>query len=240
MSRRRAPPGNKSAGRRPRRQASVNLISMSTSSYWGLRDIAEYLGVEYSSARTYHGRSEIHRRTGETKPGDMPPPDGRFGNSPVWLKDRIISWLDTRPGKGVGGGRPTGQLIDKHECPTCGRRVGVTKEGLPPRGSGTDGEVRVVVAHVLRLRGFESLLPHMGQETTEQFRERKRAFMERHDRWCSDEAWEFLNEKFLPYDLNSGLTWWGALTGFEAGYKVGHAEGYNEGYDEGIVASEEP
>lgn len=101
--------GKRGRSRRPRVPAgrSVNLPHMSTASYWGLRDIAEYLGVEYSSARTYHGRSEIHRRNGEVKPGDMPAPDARFGNSPVWLKDRIVHWKEhQRPGKGAGGGRP--------------------------------------------------------------------------------------------------------------------------------------
>lgn len=102
-------PARYRAGSRLPPGRSVNLPSMAASSYWGLADIAEYLNVEYSSARTYHGRSEIHRRNGTVKAGDMPPPDARFGNSPVWLRERIIHWNENlRPGKGVGGGAPKG------------------------------------------------------------------------------------------------------------------------------------
>jgi hypothetical protein len=82
---------------------------MATTTYWGLQEIAEYLEVKYSSARTYHGRAEINRRRGEPRPGDMPPPDTRFGNSPVWDSEKIILWKHTkRPGKGAFGGRPKG------------------------------------------------------------------------------------------------------------------------------------
>ena len=75
--------------------------------FWGLREIARYANVTYNSVRTYHGRAEINRRNGTPKPGDMPPPDARFGNSPVWHPETIIRWYTVqRPGKGVGGGRP--------------------------------------------------------------------------------------------------------------------------------------
>jgi hypothetical protein len=77
-----------------------------TSTYWGLRDIAEKLGVQYSSARTYHGRAEINRRRENVRPGDMPPPDDRFGNSPVWAQETVEAWIKRRPGKGSGGGAP--------------------------------------------------------------------------------------------------------------------------------------
>jgi hypothetical protein len=88
---------------------SGNLPGMSTTTYWGLREIADYLGVKYSSARTYHGRAEINRRKGTSRPGDMPAPDHRFGNSPVWDAEKIIVWKHTaRPGKGAFGGRPKG------------------------------------------------------------------------------------------------------------------------------------
>jgi hypothetical protein len=80
---------------------------MPTTNYWGLKDIAEYLGVAYSSARTYHGRAEINRRRGTVRPGDMPPPAMRFGNSPVWEIEQIVLWKSQgRPGKGAFGGRP--------------------------------------------------------------------------------------------------------------------------------------
>jgi hypothetical protein len=75
-----------------------------------LKDIAEYLDVQYSSARTYHGRAEINRRNGTPRPGDMPAPAKRFGNSPVWEIETIVLWHKTsRPGKGAFGGRPKKQ-----------------------------------------------------------------------------------------------------------------------------------
>lgn len=74
--------------------------------YWSLHDLAERLGVTYNSARTYHGRAEINRRRGTVKPGDLPPPDHKFGRSPVWYPRTIEKWLPTRPGRGTGGGRP--------------------------------------------------------------------------------------------------------------------------------------
>lgn len=105
---------------------------MPTTNYWGLRDIAEYLGVRYSSARTYHGRAEINRRRGNVRPGDMPAPDTRYGNSPVWEIEHIVMWKNSiRPGKGTGGGRPRGSIVlVRQECPVCGHTVGVTKDGL--------------------------------------------------------------------------------------------------------------
>ena len=72
---------------------------------WSLRDIARYLGVTYNSARTYHGRAEINRKSDTPKQGDLPPPHCRFGNSPVWEPDVVMKWAaHDRPGRGVGGG----------------------------------------------------------------------------------------------------------------------------------------
>lgn len=75
--------------------------------YWSLHDLAVVLGVTYNSARTYHGRAEINRRIGAVKPGDLPPPDRKFGRSPVWYPKTIEKWLPSRPGRGAGGGRPS-------------------------------------------------------------------------------------------------------------------------------------
>lgn len=102
---------------------SPNMVSMTMPTFWDLHDIARYANVTYNSARTYHGRAEINRIHGANpvptckgcqrgehtgpKPGDMPPPDARFGNSPVWRPETIIRWYTVnRPGRGVGGGRP--------------------------------------------------------------------------------------------------------------------------------------
>ena len=36
----------------------------------------------------------------------MPPPSGHFGRTPWWDRAVIVTWLEQRPGRGVGGGRP--------------------------------------------------------------------------------------------------------------------------------------
>jgi hypothetical protein len=71
-----------------------------------LKAVAEYLGITADSARTYHGRAQHNRRNGTPRPGDLPPADGRVGNSPVWDVSTIEDWILQRPGQGVGGGRP--------------------------------------------------------------------------------------------------------------------------------------
>lgn len=40
--------------------------------------------------------------------GQMPPPSRCecCGHTPTWLRQDIAYWLTTRPGRGVGGGRP--------------------------------------------------------------------------------------------------------------------------------------
>ena len=38
--------------------------------------------------------------------GRMPPPTGHFGRTPWWDRAVIVAWLEQRPGRGVGGGRP--------------------------------------------------------------------------------------------------------------------------------------
>lgn len=63
-------------------------------------------GVTRGSAQTYHTRATAHRRADDAKPGDLPAPDATFGQTPVWRRATITEWLDTRPGRGVGGGRP--------------------------------------------------------------------------------------------------------------------------------------
>jgi len=71
-----------------------------------LTDIAHLAGVEVVTARTYHTRATANRRAGTPKPGDLPAPDQVFGQSPVWTRDTIDTWLKQRPGRGAGGGRP--------------------------------------------------------------------------------------------------------------------------------------
>ena len=38
--------------------------------------------------------------------GRMPAPSGHFGRTPWWDRAVIVAWLEQRPGRGAGGGRP--------------------------------------------------------------------------------------------------------------------------------------
>jgi predicted DNA-binding transcriptional regulator AlpA len=74
--------------------------------YLTLSDIAAVIGVGVDSIRVYHQRATRNRRSGSPKPGDLPKPDETFGRSPVWSSETINAWVESRPGRGAGGGRP--------------------------------------------------------------------------------------------------------------------------------------
>ncbi len=59
----------------------------------------EYLGVTNvaETARHQHGRSQRLQ---------APEPDAAIGRTRGWLPDTIDRWNASRPGRGVGGGRP--------------------------------------------------------------------------------------------------------------------------------------
>ena len=75
-----------------------------------LRGAAERLGVGYATIRRYRSQD-----------GTFPEPDALLGQSPGWLPATLDRWKDSRPGQGVGGGRPRKESIT----------VGVSP---PPRG----------------------------------------------------------------------------------------------------------
>jgi hypothetical protein len=64
------------------------------SDYLTTAQVADLLELAPSTIRRYHSR------------GDMPPCDRRYGATPLWLPETIRVWRESRPGKGVGGGRP--------------------------------------------------------------------------------------------------------------------------------------
>ncbi|MFT4471381.1 hypothetical protein ACMX2H_15875 [Arthrobacter sulfonylureivorans] len=85
-------------------------VAMPKTDILGFQELADLLGIGLTSARTYHSRASFHRRqaalTGDrsiVRPGDLPKPDGKFGNSPYWERRTIEKWLRRRPGR---GGRP--------------------------------------------------------------------------------------------------------------------------------------
>lgn len=65
-------------------------------SYLTIPQIAEILGVEAVSVRTYHQNAQRNRREGRVRRADMPTPDMVFGRSPVWKPTTIKKWLPKR------------------------------------------------------------------------------------------------------------------------------------------------
>lgn len=61
-----------------------------------MRGIAEYVGVEYDSIRTYRAKKLL------------PEPVMTLDNTPLWTKPVIRAWNEQRPGQG-GGVRPNRQ-----------------------------------------------------------------------------------------------------------------------------------
>ncbi|ALF01280.1 DNA binding protein [Arthrobacter phage Brent] len=68
--------------------------------------LADKLGVAIGTVRTYNERARFHRqRAAETGDksfilqGDLPEPDGRFGQSPYWTEATVEKWLKERPGQ---------------------------------------------------------------------------------------------------------------------------------------------
>lgn len=74
-----------------------------------LRAVAERCDLAYPTVRGYHNLATARRRDNAPHAGDFPPPDDRFGQSPVWLPETVDGWLTARPGRGAGGGRPRKQ-----------------------------------------------------------------------------------------------------------------------------------
>lgn len=76
--------------------------------------VAEILGVQPKSVSQYLVESrpadpEVGRRAGRYATHPFPAPDGYIGKGPYWRLERaaeIRTWAASRPGQGVGGGRP--------------------------------------------------------------------------------------------------------------------------------------
>ncbi|MFC7331400.1 helix-turn-helix transcriptional regulator [Marinactinospora rubrisoli] len=61
------------------------------------KDIAGLIGVKLETVHRYRVR------------GDLPEPDGRMGNSPVWRKETIDAWIASRRGHGWRKGQTAGE-----------------------------------------------------------------------------------------------------------------------------------
>lgn len=71
-----------------------------------MREVAERAGLKYDTVRNYHNVASARRRSGDSRPGDFPPPDTVKGRTPLWWPETVDGWLARRPGRGAGGGRP--------------------------------------------------------------------------------------------------------------------------------------
>lgn len=63
-------------------------------SLWTVAEVADYLGIAATTVYAY-------RRDGRLPEATM------VGRTPTWTPEQIIEWSKTRPGQGVGGGRPS-------------------------------------------------------------------------------------------------------------------------------------
>lgn len=84
----------------------VLMTRTTETTFLTLADVARVIGVGVDSMRVYHQRAMRNRRRNAPKPGDLPEPDETFGRSPVWSAETITEWINSRPGRGAGGGRP--------------------------------------------------------------------------------------------------------------------------------------
>jgi predicted DNA-binding transcriptional regulator AlpA len=57
-------------------------------------EVADLLGIAPESVTRYRAR------------GGFPEPLRHFGGSPVWTRAQIAAFIESRPGRGAGGGRP--------------------------------------------------------------------------------------------------------------------------------------
>lgn len=74
-----------------------------TNEYLDYDGVSERTGIQSKTLRVYLAQANRRREEGTSKPGDIPPPDEVFGQSPVWKPATIDKWLARRPGRGVGG-----------------------------------------------------------------------------------------------------------------------------------------
>lgn len=82
-------------------------VAMPRTNIIGIAELSDLLGIGILSARAYNTRSALHRKQAReqnnpnlVRPGDLPEPDGRFGNSPYWEEPTITKWMEQRPGRG--------------------------------------------------------------------------------------------------------------------------------------------
>jgi hypothetical protein len=92
---------------------------------------ARLQGVSKVTAQSNLSKSNKRREAGEPRPGDMPEPDDRVGQTPVYLMGTYRAWEAARPGRSGGttgtgsrGGQGAGKRVRLPlECPHCHHQV---------------------------------------------------------------------------------------------------------------------
>src|ERR1019366_9441704 len=87
-------------------------------------------GVSKVTAQSNLSKANARRAAGEPRAGDMPEPDDRAGQTPLYLMGTYRAWAAARPGrsgaKGTGsrGGTGEGKRVRLPlECPHCHHQV---------------------------------------------------------------------------------------------------------------------
>jgi hypothetical protein len=73
---------------------------------WDRTKVAAHLGVTPKAVSQFLTDSKDGARYEHNK---FPEPDGYIGRGPWWYKERadeFTAWMQSRPGRGKGGGRP--------------------------------------------------------------------------------------------------------------------------------------
>lgn len=69
-----------------------------------LQQVADLLGVQYSTVKAY-------RKASRQDASAFPEPDGYLGRTPWWRPSTIMTWSDARPGSSTGVGRPAAGIV---------------------------------------------------------------------------------------------------------------------------------
>ena len=66
-------------------------------------DVAEYLGIDPDTWRSYVNRAKYEREAGRDRPNLAPAPDGyeELSGRPWWWQSTIDAWNAIRPGRGA-------------------------------------------------------------------------------------------------------------------------------------------
>ena len=106
---------------------------MPTPKVLSLKEIADLIGVKVHSMYTINGRAAYNRRKAEEtgdkwhiRPGDLPAPDGKIGNSPYWNENTIQKWINERPGH--GGGEHTRKAVENRAKREAAERDRIAQE----------------------------------------------------------------------------------------------------------------